>query len=299
MPIEFVGNPLKIYRYITGLYTFDRACLNARGDVGFPIGSIITLAGPTGCGKSTTVYSLAGMMGKHLEQSISLADFEGYDVQYLEDILTDKDYSGKVNLIQKDTTEEALKEIELTIKTDEYGIGILDSIAAISPFAEMESELGEADWGRRAKLLAKFSRRLMQYLRLNKKNVFAINHVHPNMSGFGTTTPGGQTIKYLSGVEIRMKKIEEFDDGSFVVTGKIRKNKFGIGQRVFFLFMLSGKGIHTGLTALQDCLVLEKAEKQRTIKINGESLGYMKDFIQSAHDGDDKAFQPFIKLLND
>ena len=300
MPIKIVGEPIKITRFKTGLYLFDRAFMNAKGDVGLPLGTIISIAGHPGVGKSTSVYSLSGMIAKEIGMDISLADFEGFDSDYLLDILEFNGFDGNLSLIQKDKDVDALSELLVQIKSDQYGIGIIDSVGAIAPTSEQEGELEEANMGRRAFLMGQFCRSAINHLRKTSKNVFAINHLNPDFGGFGFNMPGGQQLKFLSGITIRISKGKIFeDDGSFIVKGAVKKNKFGVGKRTFELFILSGKGIHKGLTAMWDCLRLEKVEYSRTIKIDGKSVGYVKDFIQSAHDKDDEAFQPFIDLLND
>jgi len=295
MDIEIIGEPVFIHRVNTGLYTLDRACINTRGDIGFPVGTIIQFAGSTGVGKSTSVYSLSGMLANMLETNISLADFEGFDAEYLLDVLKAQGYKGKLHLIQKETDEDALGELIEDIKSEKYGMGIVDSVGAISPISEKESDLGEANMGRRAFLTNQFSRKMMSHLRYNKKNVFMINHLHADMGGFGMRSPGGTTMKYLFGINVRMKRAETYDDGSFVVVGNVRKNKFGLGKRNFFLFILAGKGIHKGLTAVWDSIILKKATLSRTVKIGEKSYGYMKDIISKADD--EELFQDFYELL--
>jgi hypothetical protein len=124
-----------------------------------------------------------------------------------------------------------------------------------------------------------------------------INHVHPNLGGFGTNTPGGETMKYLSAIRIRVKRKEGFKDESYVIEGKVYKNRFGYRDRVFYIVMLSGKGIHLGLSAMYDCFLLKLAERGKTVKINGESMGFLKSFFDNAHAGNDTVFEPFLELL--
>ena len=65
----------------------------------------------------------------------------------------------------------------------------------------------------------------------------------------------------------------------------------------FLLFVLSGKGIHRGLTAVVDCLELGLAESQKVIKIGDTSFGYLKNITEEAQAGNEDFFQPFIDLL--
>ena len=298
-PIEIIGTPPTVVRIITGLYSFDRAFMSAGGKIGFPL-ALTEIAGPTNCGKSTLAYSLCGLLSTLIAPSnIALADFEGFDPEFLLAILKHSKFDGKVKVIQEDTDGKILDELIDSIK-DDYSLGIFDSIAAISPIAEVESELEAANMGRRAKMVASFSRQMMGILRKQPyKAVFMINHVHASMGGFGTVTPGGVSKNYLSAVIMRVKRKEEFDDQSYVIEGTVRKNRFGYRNRKFYLFVLAEKGIHLGLTAMYDCFLLGLAERGKTIKIGDEKFGYLKGLVDKAQAGENEIFEPFIKLLSD
>jgi len=297
--VKIVGDTPIIKRVITGLYTFDRAFENSRGDIGFPVGTITEISGPTGCGKSTLTYGLSAILGKITESDIALSDFEGFDPEFMSEVMEHSGFEGTVYHIQKEKDEESLDELLERMK-EGCSVGIIDSIGAISPISELEGDLGEANMGRRAKLVAQFVRKSAHEVKTNRsKSIFMINHVHSNIGGFGSVTPGGETMKYLSAVRISVKRKEEFPDQSYVLEGKVRKNRFGYKDRQFYIFMLSGKGIHIGLTAMYECLLSDKAERTRNIiKIGGESQGHLKDLVQAGHDGDDEKFAVFRDLLS-
>ena len=182
---------------------------------------------------------------------------------------------------------------------DDCGIGIIDSIGAISPIAEKEGDLGEANMGRRAKLVAQLTRKSLNEFRKDRDNaMFMINHVHPILGGMGTTTPGGETLKYLVGIRLRVKRKEEFPDQSYLMEGTVVKNRFGYRNRQFYIFMLAGTGIHVGLTAMFDCFILGLAERGKVVKMDGQSHGYLKDLVKAAHEGRNEVFQPFIDKLS-
>jgi hypothetical protein len=144
----------------------------------------------------------------------------------------------------------------------------------------------------------------MKLLRENdNKTVFAINHSYPRIGGFGNTSPGGEVKNYLFSVRIQVKRRyvksgwQEYPDGSYVIEGKVIKNKWGIKDREFILFVLSGKGIHRGMTTLFDCVDLELATSQSVIKIGDKSFGRLKPIIDEAQNGNEEFFQPFYDLL--
>lgn len=302
MSIKIVGNVPKLKRIKFDMWSFDLAFSNRNGDLGFPIGLAAEISGATSTGKSTTVYGIAGILGKELKQNIALADFEGFDPDFLITVLENAGFDGEVNYIQEDDDETAMDTLLAAMrdKKSKYGIGILDSVGAISPIAEAEGDLGEANMGRRAKLLAQFMRKSMKVSRdgLSVKGlpqtIFLINHLHPIMGGRGMETPGGESIKYLCAVRVRMKRKEEFPDKSYVIEGRVTKNRFGYRDTVFHLVVLSGKGIHQGLTWMYDGFLNETIERSRgRVKISGDTICTLKEAFIKAHNKEDDFFLPF------
>lgn len=304
--MEIIGNVNSVQRIVTGLYSFDRAFINQRGDIGFPIGKGIEVYGVTNCGKSTITYGFAGMIASRLGKNIALADFEGFDPDFLTTVLKMSGFDGKLYAIQEDDDEGALDTLITTLKKDDYAVGILDSIGAISPIAEAEGELGEANMGRRAFLIAQFTRKALHLMRSDEpKTIFMINHAYPKIGGRGKETPGVEVKKYLASMRIEVKrrflknKYEEFPDGSYIIEGTVVKNRWGHKDRDFHLFVLAGYGIHIGLTAMYDAFDLGLVERGRTIKIGSTSFGSLKDVIMKAHDGDERFFIPFVEALGE
>jgi len=300
MPPKLEGKIERVTRFVTGLKTFDLAFQNLKGDIGFPIGAMTELSGPTGCGKSTFTFGLAGLIAEHLTSNIALADLEGFDPDFLYTILDNAGFNGTIYLLQDKSDEKILDKLKDSL-LDDCSVGIIDSIGAISPIAESGGELGEANMGRRAKLMAQLSRKLSKELRDDRGNsIFMINHVHPRLGGFGTVTPGGETKNYLSGIIIRVKRKQEFPDQSYVIEGKVSKNRYGYRDRKFYVTMLAGTGIHIGLSALVDCLLLGLAEAPRNnVKMDDVSHGKLNVFFQAAHAGNNDPFLPFIEKLAD
>lgn len=308
--VEILGNPVPVQRILTGLYSFDRAFINSEGEIGFPIGKGVEIYGSTFTGKSTITYGLAGIVAKAIEKDIALADFEGFDPKFLQSVLINSGFTGNINCIQKKEDEDALDTLLDCLRESKYGVGILDSIGAISPVSEQEGDLGEANMGRRAFLMAQFVRKALKIMRSeDSKTIFMINHAYPKIGGRGKETPGGEVKKYLASIRIEVKRkyvrggYEEYPDGSYVIEGSVVKNRWGLKDKVFNLFVLSGKGIHLGLTAVYDGMELGIFErpnkKNHGIRIGETSYGSTKQVIMKAHEGDDAFFAPFIHTLHD
>jgi len=303
MTVKIVGNVPVLRRIPFGMWSFDLAFSNRNGDIGFPIGIATEVSGAASVGKSTTTYGMAGIIARELKTNIGLADFEGFDPIFLTTVLENVGFDGEVNYIQEEDDETALDNLLASMrdKKSKYGIGILDSVGAISPLAEAEGDLGEANMGRRARLLAQFMRKAMKVSRdgrdvkgLGGKTIFLINHQHPIMGARGVNTPGGETIKYLCAVRVRMSRKEEFPDKSYVIEGKVTKNRFGYRDTIFHFVNLSGKGIHQGLTWMYDGFLNGTIERARgRVKIGGENICTLKEAFIEAHKGNQDFFLPF------
>jgi RecA/RadA recombinase len=297
MSITFTGaSPIPLVRAVTGYHSLDLAFGDKRGHLGLPLRSILEIYGPTGAGKSTLAWTLAA----RIASKISLADLENFDPEYMKILLESAGFSdknGEVILRRNETDEKLLDEFEKDILDDSIQAAILDSVGAISPIAEFESTMSEQDMGRRAKLLAKFSRRATHHLRMKKTDsiVMYINHVLSVIGGRGSTTSGGDVSKYLASIRCRISKQEVTEDNSFIIEGKIEKNRYGLANAKFQVYYLSGKGIHQGLTAANDCIYLGLATNERVLKLNGRSFGYWKKLVEQADDDD--LFIPFKEAL--
>jgi recombination protein RecA len=305
MSINIIGDAPTIKRLETGLHSFDRAFENRKGEIGFPLGKGIEVFGATHIGKSTIAYGLAGIIASIQERNIALADLEGFDPDFLITVLENSGFSGDVYNIQEDTDEKALDKLASFVKDDDYGVAILDTIGAISPISEQEGAIGEASMGRRAKIMAQFVRKCMKRLRKpNAPTIFMVNHEYPRIGGLGSITPGGEIKKYLASMRVKVKRVyyknkyAEYPDGSYVIEGKVIKNRWGFKDRPFWLFVLAGRGISKGMTAIYDASRLDLLTLDRNIvKIGDTSFGHIKKLIQEAQDGNEEPFEIFYELL--
>lgn len=295
------GESLTLHRVITPFWSFNQAFANRSGEAGFPVRAICELYGPTGIGKSTIVYSIAGRIATDLDGAISLADFETFDPQFVTTVLDNAGYRGILKVEPGESDEEVLDAQIKSLRQKSFVVGILDSLAAITPIAEVDGRAGDAVMGRRAKLASQHVRKTINAFRQKgmPSILFITNHVHENMGGLtrGTHTTGGKAKEYLATTRIRIFNVKKYDDGSNLLGGKVDKNRFGYSRRQFQLFNLAGWGIHPGLTAVQDCLSCGIAKGDRTIKLEDRSFGYFSKMIEQA--ADSELFQPFLDALKE
>jgi len=316
LDFTFSGDPADpIKRHLTGLYSFDHAFETAMGEFGMPIGTGYEVFGAKGIGKSTWCYSMATMLAMALQTNIHLADLEGFDAGHLKYILRYLKYSGNIRLTHQGTDEKILEKFADSFlrlgefKQDnedvpEYGIGVLDSIAAISPLAEKDGDFGGATYGRRAVLMGALSRLLLPTTHPrttgSEKIYFLVNHWYPKVGGtkYEYQSPGGNVKNYLCGVQIHLKRSKKFTDGSYILNGTLHKNRYGFERREFQVFMKAGVGIHKGLTAIYDAADLGKIELGKSVKIGDESFGFMKTIRDNEWENDE-FFQPFYDILKE
>jgi recombination protein RecA len=311
MTTTIEGSAASINRIVTGFHTFDLSMQNRRGKIGLPLLSTTEVYGPNNVGKSTMIYSLAGLIATQLKGNIVLADFERFDPEFLNDVLESQGFTdGTLRYINDENDETALGILIEALRENAFRVGIVDSVGAISPIAELNGDLGEANMGRRARLMGPFIRKVTHLMKKeglsgNDKAVFAINHQHPAMGTrtYGTTTPGGETLKFLYAVRMNLKRKwitqskSSFPDGSYVIEGKIIKNAFGYRDRMFWLAVLAGSGIHHGLTAMWDCIELKEATFKSGIVQLGKDKWRIRTLVDAAHEGNTELFAPFVETL--
>lgn len=311
LEFTFSGDsPEPIKRHLTGLYSFDHAFLTAKGEIGMPIGTGYEVFGAKSIGKSTWCYSMAGVLANALNTNIHLSDLEGFDAGHFGNILSHLKFKGDVHLTHQGTDEKILERFadafleqgDFESSETKYGIGMLDSIAAISPLAEKDGDFGGATYGRRAVLMGILSRRLLPTVHprtTGSENVyFLVNHWYPKVGGtkYEYQSPGGNIKNYLCGVQIHLKRDKTYDDGSYTLIGTLYKNRYGFNKTQFVVFMKAGVGIHRGLTAIMDCKNLNLLDKGKTVKIDDKSYGYINSIIEKEWQND-KFFKPFYTLL--
>ena len=149
---------------------------------------------------------------------------------------------------QPNSGEEALDICEILIKSGEVNLVILDSVAALSPQAELDGEMGDQNIGLTARLLGRALRKLTAAINHTNCCMIFINQLRSNIGGYGNpdTTTGGRALKYAASQRVELRKTTAIKEGQDVVGNnvkiKIVKNKIAIPMQTVEIALIFGKG---------------------------------------------------------
>ncbi len=209
----------------TGSISLDLAL----GIGGIPKGRIIEIYGPESSGKTT----LAMHMVAEVQKRGGVAAF--VDAEHA----LDPDYAGKIGVIlhdllisQPDTGEQALDIVETLVRSNAVDIIVIDSVAALTPRAEIEGEMGDSHMGLQARLMSQALRKLTAIISKSKSTVIFINQIRMKigvMFGNPETTTGGNALKFYSSLRLEVRKAAQIKVGEKIVGSRVKvkvvKNK--------------------------------------------------------------------------
>ena len=218
----------------TGALSLDLAL----GIGGIPRGRVVEIYGPESSGK-TTVALHAVAEAQKLGGIAAFIDAEhALDPQYARALGVD---INELLVSQPDTGEQALEIADMLVRSAAVDIIVIDSVAALTPRAEIEGEMGDSHVGLQARLMSQALRKLAGSLHKSHTCAVFINQLREKigvMFGSPETTPGGRALKFYSSVRLDVRRIETLKDGTNSVGNRVRvkvvKNKcVAAGTRVF------------------------------------------------------------------
>lgn len=201
----------------------------ALGIGGFPRGRIVEIFGPESSGKTTLAL-----------HAVAEAQKRGGVCAYIDaEHAMDPEYSKKLGvkvedllISQPDTGEQALDIVESLIRTNKMDVVVIDSVAALTPRAEIEGDMGAFHVGTQARLMSQALRKLTAIVARSKTVVIFINQIRMQigvMFGNPETTPGGKALKFYCSVRLDIRRIAQIKKGEEVMGGRVRvkvvKNK--------------------------------------------------------------------------
>ncbi len=257
----------------------------ALGVGGFPRGRVIEIFGPEASGKTTlTLHAIA-----EVQKTGGVAAF--IDAEHALDLT----YARKLGVqaddllvSQPDTGEQALEIAETLVRSGAIDLIVVDSVAALTPRAEIEGEMGDAHMGLQARLMSQALRKLTAAISKSQTTVIFINQIRMKlgvMFGNPETTTGGNALKFYSSVRLDIRRIESIKEGQDVVGSRVRvkvvKNKMAppFKQAEFDIMFAQGISKAGELVDLGvDKKVLEKSGAWYSYR--GERLGQGRDAVR-------------------
>ncbi len=257
----------------SGCLTLD----SALGIGGFPKGRIVEIYGPESSGKTTVALHAVAEVQKTGGTAAFIDAEHALDPMYASRLGVQIE---DLYIAQPDSGEQALEILETLVRSGAIDIVVVDSVAALTPQAEIDGEMGDSHVGLQARLMSQALRKLTAVASKSKCTIIFINQLREKvgvMYGNPEVTTGGKALKFYASVRIDIRKTDALKDGTDVVgnhvKAKIVKNKVAPPFKVAEFDIMYG----TGISAL-GCMV-DVAVEKGIIQKSGSWFSYNDDKI--------------------
>ncbi len=283
---------IRVKTISTGSLSLDIAL----GGGGLPEGRIVEIYGPEGSGKTTLALT-----------TVAEAQKSGGKVAFIDaEHALDPEYAKRIGvktrellISQPGSGEEALNILESLIRSGIMKVIVVDSVAALTPQAEIEGEMGDQFIGLQARIMSKALRKLTAISAKSGTTIIFINQLREKigiMFGNPETTPGGRALKFYSSVRIDIRRIAQVKKGDRVVGHRVRvkiaKNKIAPPFRTTELDIIYGEGIS------YEGDVLNMGLENGIVTRSGSTYSFGKEKLGVGIDNSRKRLQEESKLLN-
>lgn len=273
----------------------------ALGVGGLPRGRIIEIYGPESSGKTTLTLQVIAEMQK-LGGTAAFIDAEhALDPQYAQKIGVNVQ---ELLISQPDNGEQALEIADMLVRSGSVDIVVVDSVAALTPRAEIEGEMGEPQMGLQARLMSQALRKLTANIKRTNTMVIFINQIRMKigvMFGSPETTTGGNALKFYASVRLDIRRTGSIKRGDEIIGNetrvKIVKNKVAPPFKQADFDILYGEGISRESEIIELGVLHKLVEKSGAwYSYKGEKIGqgrdnardYLKEHKELAHEIEQK-----------
>ncbi|MBM3248310.1 MAG: recombinase RecA [Candidatus Omnitrophica bacterium] len=276
----------------TGAISLDIAL----GIGGLPRGRVVEIFGPEASGKTTLTLSVIAQAQKNGGVAAFIDAEHAFDSTYAKKVGVNLD---DLLISQPDTGEQALEIVETLVRSNAVDMVVIDSVAALTPRAEIEGEMGDAQMGLQARLMSQALRKLTAAISKSKTCVVFINQIREKigvMFGSPETTPGGRALKFYCSVRIDLRRIGAIKVGDMVIGSHVRakvvKNKVASPFREALFDILHEEGISRTGT------VLTVAVEKEIVKKSGAWLIFEDEKIGQGFENARQYLKEHDKVLN-
>ena len=252
---------------------------------GYPKGRIIEIYGPESSGKTTLALHAIAEVQKNGGQAAFIDAEHALDPSYAEKIGVQID---NLLISQPDNGEQALEICETLVRSNAVDLLVVDSVAALTPKAEIDGDMGDAQMGLQARLMSQAMRKLTAIISKSKATVIFINQIRMKlgvMFGNPETTTGGNALKFYASVRVDIRRIGQIKNGEDIIGNrtkiKVVKNKIAAPFRTAEFDIMYNEGISKTGDVLDLAVqygVLDKAGA--FLKYNGETIGQGREAVK-------------------
>ncbi|MCL5061169.1 MAG: recombinase RecA [Candidatus Thermoplasmatota archaeon] len=254
----------------------------ALGVGGLPRGRVVEIYGPESSGKTTLTLQVIAEMQKTGGTAAFIDAEHALDPVYARKLGVDVD---NLLISQPDTGEQALEIADMLVRSGSVDVVVIDSVAALTPKAEIEGEMGDSHMGLQARLMSQALRKLTANIKRTNTLVIFINQIRMKigvMFGNPETTTGGNALKFYASVRLDIRRVGAIKKGDEIIGNetkvKVVKNKVSPPFKEAFFDILYGQGISREGEIIELGVAHKFVDKSGAwYAYNGEKIGQGKD----------------------
>lgn len=277
----------------TGSFSLDIAL----GVGGLPRGRIVEIFGPESSGKTTLALNVVAQAQKQGGKAAFIDAEHALDPEYAKRLGVN---INELLISQPDNGEEALNILESLVRSNMISVVVVDSVAALTPRAEIEGEMGAQFIGLQARMMSQALRKLTAIAARSQTLIIFINQVRTQigaMFGNPETTPGGRALKFYASVRIDVRRTAQVKKGEEVIGSRVKakvvKNKVAPPFKIAEFDIMYGEGIS------YEADVLNAGLRYGVIKKSGASYSFEGEKIGTGFDNLREKLKEDKKLLNE